>query len=322
VLQVAATDETQPVQSSGDSADDPAIWVHPTDPGASLIIGNDKLGALETYDLDGSRVQRITTETRFWGNVDVRGDLVAAWNGKGVRVFRVDASTRQLVRAAEGDGLIPAVAGEGLCLWQSPTALNVVVISRAGVLRQLELIDPDGDALLEGREVRKLSVGSEAEGCVADDANGRLYVSEEDVGLWRYGADPATGQARSLVDPVAAANGHIAADAEGVTLAGDHLVVSAQNTSDGTSSYFAIYERDSNAFVKAFRVEGGTAADDCDTTDGIAAHAGDLGPDFPGGVFVCQDGANGAPGTAGNQNFKLVPWPAVLAMITVSQSDP
>lgn len=193
VVQVAASGETEPVDNSGDSADDPAIWVHPTDPSASLIIGNDKHGALETYDLDGARVQRITTGIRFWGNVDVRGDLVAAWNGKGVRVFRVDAASRRLVPAAEGDGLIPVVAGEGLCLWQSPTALHVVVISIEGVLRQLELVDPDGDALFEGREVRELRVGSEAEGCVADDSNGRLYVSEEGRGAVALRRRPRLG---------------------------------------------------------------------------------------------------------------------------------
>ena len=58
---VAADGETVPVGHTGDAADDPAIWVHPTNPGQSLIIGNDKQGALETYNLDGTRQQRITT---------------------------------------------------------------------------------------------------------------------------------------------------------------------------------------------------------------------------------------------------------------------
>lgn len=40
---VTAQTETAPVPESGDAADDPAIWVHPTDPARSLI-GNDKKG--------------------------------------------------------------------------------------------------------------------------------------------------------------------------------------------------------------------------------------------------------------------------------------
>ena len=42
IKQVIATMETEPVASSDDTADDPCIWVHPTDPSLSLIIGTDK----------------------------------------------------------------------------------------------------------------------------------------------------------------------------------------------------------------------------------------------------------------------------------------
>jgi 3-phytase len=40
----AARVETEPVPSSGDAADDPAIWVHPGDPARSLVLGTDKKG--------------------------------------------------------------------------------------------------------------------------------------------------------------------------------------------------------------------------------------------------------------------------------------
>ena len=42
--------------------------------------------------------------------------------------------------------------------------------------------------------------------------------------------------------------------------------------------------------------------------DGIDATAASLGPAFPQGVFVAQDGKN----EGGNQNFKLVPWQAIV----------
>ena len=41
-------------------------------------------------------------------------------------------------------------------------------------------------------------------------------------------------------------------------------------------------------------------------TMGIEAVAANLGPDFPAGIFVCQDAHNTPPGPAGHQNFKLV----------------
>jgi len=39
-------------------------------------------------------------------------------------------------------------------------------------------------------------------------------------------------------------------------------------------------------------------------TDGIDVTATPLGPRFPRGLFVAQDGRN----DGANQNFKLVPW--------------
>ena len=59
--------ETVPVATTGDSMDDPAVWVHPTDPSRSLVLGNNKRAALETYDLAGNRVQRISDSVTFSG---------------------------------------------------------------------------------------------------------------------------------------------------------------------------------------------------------------------------------------------------------------
>jgi myo-inositol-hexaphosphate 3-phosphohydrolase len=70
-VQVAATMETDPVSSGGDAADDPAIWIHPTDPALSTIIGTDKTatGGLVVYDLSGRRLF-FYADGRY-NNVDV-----------------------------------------------------------------------------------------------------------------------------------------------------------------------------------------------------------------------------------------------------------
>src|SRR4051812_48802963 len=54
VAPVAAV-QTEPVPSKGDAADDPAIWIHPTDPTVSMVMGTDKKGGLNGFDLDGKR---------------------------------------------------------------------------------------------------------------------------------------------------------------------------------------------------------------------------------------------------------------------------
>lgn len=318
---VASDGETVPVAHSGDAMDDPAIWVHPTDPSRSLVMGNDKGGGFETYDLDGRLVQRLAFGTQFWGNVDVRQgvtvngiihDLVGV-EQQGVRFYTVDPDTRLLSQVTEGAAPI-GVSGEGFCLYRSPTTARVygISITLGGTVNQFELTDVDADGLLESRTVRTFAVGSESEGCVADDDTGALYISEENVALWRYSAEPTGGTARTAVDVLTSAGGHLINDIEGVTLADlpdgtGYLIVSAQGTSDPSTSYFGVYRRDGgNEFVKTFRVGDGTASDDCDHTDGVAAVTAALGPAYPHGLFVCQDNNNDLPGTSGNQDLKLV----------------
>src|SRR3954452_17073822 len=67
---VTATVETEPVPHSGDSADDPAIWVHPTNPSQSTIIGTDKHGGLAVYNLAGMQLQYVPDGDL--NNVDLR----------------------------------------------------------------------------------------------------------------------------------------------------------------------------------------------------------------------------------------------------------
>ena len=40
-------------------ADDPAVWIHPRDPGLSLVLGTDKQGGLHSSNMDGSRYQNF-----------------------------------------------------------------------------------------------------------------------------------------------------------------------------------------------------------------------------------------------------------------------
>ena len=62
--------ETVPVASTEDAADDPAIWINPDNPEASLIIGTDKQSGLYVYGLDGSERQYL--KLGFTNNVDLR----------------------------------------------------------------------------------------------------------------------------------------------------------------------------------------------------------------------------------------------------------
>jgi 3-phytase len=119
---VEPTIETEPGSHTGDSIDDPAVWVHPTDPAGSLVLVNDKQGSLDTYDLTGRLVQRLQDSVTFWGNVDVRSavpvggltrDLVAV-SHRAIQFYTVDPTSRSLTSIT--DGLAVGALGEGLCL--------------------------------------------------------------------------------------------------------------------------------------------------------------------------------------------------------------
>ncbi|MFJ9935380.1 phytase [Streptomyces virginiae] len=305
---VTATVETAPVSHSGDAADDPAIWVHPTDPAKSVVVATDKKGALEVYDMTGARIQRITGD--YGNNVDLRGNIVVsaddeAADGNGaLHVYRIDPATRQLKRLRD----IPTeVTAHGICLYTSPASGKLYAFpnSTSGRVEQWEL-SVKGDAVT-ATSVRLWDAGSAVEGCYADETTGKLYLGEEDVGVWVYGAEPTAGTGRTRLDSTGS-GGHLTADTEGITAAGNRIYVSSQGSND-----FTVYDRSTRAYLGRFAVQGGTAADDCEDTDGIDATAANLGPAFPQGVFICQDGSNGAPGTSGNQNFKFVPLQRITA---------
>jgi 3-phytase len=90
-------------------------------------------------------------------------------------------------------------------------------------------------------KVRSFDVGSQSEGCVADDELGHLYIGEEDRGIWKYGAEPTAGRGRTAVGTVG--DGHLVADVEGLSIAygaagSGYLIASSQG-----DSTFAVYER-------------------------------------------------------------------------------
>lgn len=320
---VFASVETEPVASLNDAADDPAIWVHPTDPSRSLIIGTDKKNGLEVYDLTGKRVQRLA-DGRM-NNVDLRYGFVLG--GQQVAIVAATNRTDQTLAlyAVDANGRLGNIADDkiptgmadpyGLCMCRS-TAGEYYVFANdgdTGHFKQWQL-EARGDRV-GARLVREFGVGSQAEGCAADDGTGALYIAEEDVGLWRYSAAPDGGNARTSIDTVA--GGHLTDDAEGVTIyygpgSSGYLIASSQGSND-----YNVYQRDGdNRFIGKFAiVQSPEGIDGTSDTDGIDVTSAPLGSAFPHGLFVAQDGKNTSPAAA--QNFKLVPWERIAQALNL-----
>ena len=321
--------ETAPVESAGDAADDPAIWVHPEDPELSLVIGTDKQKGLNVYDLDGRLLQALP-DGRM-NNVDLRDGfavqgrsltLVAATNrsDQSIALYLLDPATRRLSRAGDP---VPTgfVEPYGLCMYASGDGAYFVFVNDAvtGQFRQWRIRSDGGDIVAE--RVRTFRVGSQAEGCVADDETGALYVAEEDVALWRYHANPRAGNSRRAVDRVGGVSG-LTADLEGVSIwqgsnGSGYIVQSNQG-----ANRYAVYRRDdANAYVGSFELvdDARTGIDGTSDTDGLAVTSQPAGPRFPDGLLVVQDGTNLPAGQ--NQNFKYVSWRDVATALGLPDED-
>jgi 3-phytase len=185
--------------------------------------------------------------------------------------------------------------------------LYYFVTSKGGAVEQWELFD-DGTGRLDARRVRRFELGSIAEGIVADDEHGVVYVSNEHVGIWKLRAEPDAPRFRFQVEKIAPA-GRIVPDVEGLAIARGPKGTGYLIASNQGNNSFLVYRREgSNAFVKAFRVVDGEGVDGVAETDGVDVTTEPLGPRFPHGLFVAQDGLD----DKGRQNFKLVPLERIL----------
>ncbi|MEU8954807.1 phytase [Streptomyces sp. NPDC048518] len=220
---------------------------------------------------------------------------------------------------------------------RTSVALLELIPNRAGkvtyrTVRTLDL--PSTFRLPNGRSWTPCAEPGElpqVEGMVVDPATGTLYAGQEDVGIWRVPAD-LTGKPQ-LVERVREygvpgtydeeteecvpgpdpgfGGKRIASDVEGLTLVqerdGDGYVL-ASSQGDNT---FAAYDREPgehNEYEGGFRVTpAGGALDGSEECDGAAALNEPLGPEYPHGLLVVQDGHD-APGEGDrpSTNFKFV----------------
>ncbi|CAN5475425.1 hypothetical protein BH10PSE1_BH10PSE1_30600 [soil metagenome] len=326
---VQASLETPSVGTAGqDAADDPAIWASTGAPATirgvttqGFVAGTDKKSGLYIYGLDGSILQFLPEG--LLNNVDVAEGLVIEGKpavilgasdrtpGKtGVTLFKFDPAATGADNAVRewGRFATDVVEPYGFCFAQVPGGVQAVLVGHEGEVRQFALtVGPDGAPVAE--LLRRFEIGTISEGCAADPETNALYINEENVGLWRYGLDPASGDARTLIQPIAP--GRLVADAEGLTIIADGAARYLIGSSQGDST-FPVWRIDSGTpvWVGRFVVTDGTV-DGITGTDGLDAFGGPVGAAFPEGVVVIQDDIN----DAGTQNFKYVDWRVIKAAL-------
>jgi myo-inositol-hexaphosphate 3-phosphohydrolase len=298
LFSVHASGQTGPVSS----ADDPAIWVHPTDPSLSVVIGTNKntSGGLHVFNLQGTQLQFVAGGKH--NNVDVRYgfmlggvsvDLVSVCdrNNDQIDIYTIDPATRQLTQV----GTIQAgIEVYGYAMYQSRTTGKFYgfVASSDGV-EQWEFVDR-GNGTVGGVRVRTFPSGHLIEGIAADDELGYLYLAEESQGIFKYYAEPDRPTTRlATVDVVGSAT-QLIEDVEGLTIyyrrnGTGYLIASSQG-----NDRFVVYRREgNNQYLGTFEVP------EANSTDGIDVINMALGPLYPLGMFVAQNG---------DRDFQMVRW--------------
>ncbi|MEH6694984.1 MAG: phytase [Hyphomonas sp.] len=306
--------ETGVVGATGDSADDPAIWVSPTDPAQSLVLGTNKQEGLVVFALDGSEAQRLPLGPI--NNVDVRQGLggpfdlaVASNDTQGISVFSIKRATGEVAHI--NDIQTGKAEPYGICLGDGKSRPIAGVTYKDGTIELWE-IDGEADGVT-GKLVRSVKLATQLEGCVFDEPNGTLVIGEEEHGIWTLAYEEADSQPVEL-DAIAAGNG-LVADVEGVSIwrgkdGKGWIVASAQ-----AANRYVVYERQApHTPMGAFTIGENTEAgvDGVTHTDGIDIVSAAL-PQYPRGLLTVQDDAN--PLKEQDQNFKLVSWADVEAAL-------
>lgn len=351
--------ETPSVVDSGErpngerfgDADDPAIWVHPTNPEQSLVIASLKEGGLEVYDLSGNVVQSLEPEGVRYNNVDLVYNFSLAGNTVDIAVasdrykdnlaiFSIDASAGELTDITATDNALiftpksessdETTTAYGLSLYQTPDATYAFVSRReTGDMAQLELRD-NGEGQVTYSTVRTFSLpvpeggelgDAQIEGMVVDTDTGVLYLGQENVGVWKVSANPESEETPTLMQGVGEI---LQADVEGLTIyygegSEGYLLVSSQG--DNT---FAVFTRTDNAYLGSFQIGDGVddmggEIDGSQECDGAHVINVPLGSQFSQGLLVVQDG-NNLPEVMieddgemenASTSFKYVPWESV-----------
>ena len=324
MAKVAAVAETKPVPRGpyDDSADDPAIWLHPRTPDSSRIIGTDKMGGLAVYRPDGTELTYYphgsmnNADIRYGFPLDnTKVDILAVTNRTSQSVDLYKISSDGSLEIIHKSKLLPEISDEiyGLCMYQSKNTGKYYVFanSKAGEIVQWELFPDNG--LINGKIVRRLKLSTQVEGMTADDENAFLFAGEEDVGIRRFNAEPDMPPGDFLLPGSSAMeNNMIGFDIEGLAIYSlpdgeGYLIASSQ----GNDSYAVFDRKAPHVYLGSFRIADGAYTDGAEGTDGLDVTSSMAGDKLKHGFLVVQDGSNIDNNKPAPQNFKIVSWDSI-----------
>jgi len=333
-VEVEALYETPPVVTKGDAADDPAIWVNKSNPSNSIIFGTDKKSGIYSYNLQGQElsytklgnINNIDTRTINVGDDENVSDftfLFASNRTLGsvdLWVFEDNETRQKLETDSWQVPSKPSFRGKsdiivyGICAGIDPKyGLVAFLTEDTGPRVEVWNLTENGLDL-----ITTFNNGGESEGCVYDDLNRTLFISEEEVRgvLKAYRLDDSFDFSEPYI--VDSREGQIGGDPEGVSLYktpnnSGYLILSSQG-----DSKFNLYDRNyPYDYITSFRIGSSKSIDNVTDTDGIETINYNLSEEYPEGIMIAQDGLNKDGYRTKRQNFKIVSFKDVLDALDV-----
>lgn len=330
---IYAVVETPQMPVNGD-ADDPAIWINDLDKSNSLIFGTDKYNGIYSYDLNGKIINY--SKVGNVNNIDIRktytnGNSYSLLYGSNRSDSSLslwildDAKTDKDLKL--GNFMLPVKPNHiaeanmivyGVCAGTHPEFGNIAFItedegSRVQMWR-FDFLESNFTLLKEFNN----SDAIQSEGCVYDDENSTLFISEEqDRGILRaYKINKKLEFNNPMI--IDTRQGNIVGDPEGITILktsdkDGYVILSSQG-----NSKFNVYKRTNPYnFIKSFSINGFGLVDEVNDTDGLDITSINLGTSFPEGILVVQDGRNEDTSSNNTQNFKYISTKDVLMKINL-----
>jgi len=293
--------------TTNNDTDDPAIWINPTDPAKSLIVGTDKgdsTGGLWVFDLEGKiDSSKCVFNMKRPNNVDIEYGFNL--NGTPTDISVCTERGRDMIRVFSlpemkpiDNGGIPVFQTEtqrepmGIALYKDPKNSEIYAfISRKqgpdGSYLWQYLLSSLPDGTVTGIEVRRLGMFKgmkEIESIAVDDELGYVYYSDEGSGIRQYYAHPdSSGTELSHFGTTGFAEDHEGISIYPTTKGNGYILVSDQQ-----ANRFRIFKREStksNPFEHPLvKIVNVTAME----SDGSEITAIPLNSTFQNGLFVAM----------------------------------
>lgn len=235
----------------------------------SSYLGVDEKAGIIWFDARGKRKAHLSTPAEL---LDVRENVGVNFKGKFTSfdvaatvllpeqqpaLIALDKSGKKVIELARLP--IPAFKIENLCLSRDPANnLSVYLLDERGTAEHWLVLDAHGNQQI--KKLRSLPIAPNSKSCSVDDVNERLFIAEESIGVWAYGASVESAPGRNVVD-MAAPFGKLSESAELVSAIPGGLLVF-----DGEQKKLHVYRTDKLELINSI------AVNDIDEAESLAVH--------------------------------------------------